>query len=101
MHRRKSCERVMSCSVQIASTFSSIDVGSRNAINRSGRSPLSNFNPYPHPSALLATQKSYPNLDRAAAAHIVPIAAGSAGDHLCHDTAKRNIALDHICSQLI
>jgi hypothetical protein len=93
MHRRNSCDRVMSSSAQIESTALNVDVGKRNATNRSGRSSLINFKPYPHPVSSPLNQKWCPNLDRVGVLHIVPIIAGSARDHPYRDTAMRQYCI--------
>ena len=94
MHRRNNCDRVMSFSAEIKSTARSIDDGSRNATNRSGRSPAIDFTRLrPHPHAFAARQKWSVVQNRAVGAHIVPIVAGSARDQLYRDTAMRQYCI--------
>jgi hypothetical protein len=69
----------MSSSAQIKSTVRNIEVGNRNATNRSDRSPPVNFNRVPHSGVFAAGQKLFPNLGRVAVGRIVRIIANSAG----------------------
>jgi len=90
MHRRNNCDRVMSCLLQIKSAARSIDVGIRNATNRSGRSPTVDFTRFRlHPHAFSARRKWSLVQHRAVVAHIVRIVAGSARDHFCRGIARR------------
>src|SRR6516162_10638311 len=88
MHRRNNCERVISRPTQSISTDWSMAVGSRNATNRSDRSPRTTFNCYRY-AGFAAHRRSFQNLDRVAVVHIAQITAGSAEDHPCLDTAKQ------------
>jgi len=88
MHRRNNCERVISRSTQSISTDWSMAVGSRNATNRSDRSPRTTFNCYRY-AGFAAHRRSFQNLDRVAVAHIAQTTAGLGEDHPCLDTAKQ------------